>query len=945
MSLVINTNLNALAAQNSAGMASKAQSKAIQRLSTGLSINSAADDAAGLAISNRMTSNINGLGKAIKNANDGINMAQTADSALSNTTSILQRMRELAVQASNGSNSDANRQSIQAEVSQLKTQIDQIATSTNFNDINLLDGSAGKIQLQVGINQGQTMSMNFDSTLTKDIGIGSRASLTSIGKSIAGMSYGDLTINGVQVGPSLATSDTVSSIDNQASAIAKAAAINAVTAQTGVVATVSGTSVNGASMTAASSSGSITINGVTTSPINTTTDSSISRQTVVNAINNISAQTGVTAVDTGDAVHGVQLFAADGRNINVGLNQATGSANTFGSATTGLQVNNNTISVSGVTNSDVATWSVSSAFNVGGSALSVTNLTVTPASATLSGLASALQTALRSADSTKNGVAYANDIIVSASSSAGTSGSLTITSASGRALTGLALTANTTGTAGTATNSSVYVGDYQLSSPSNSPITLGTSVGGNISNADLSTGTYAANTAQVVSASRAVVGLPSKTVGVLDASALTFASGATGTAAGSGAFNFSVNGNTLAVTLTQVDKTLTAFASDLQSALRTASTSTTNGLGAATVTVSGNNLVINSGSTATIDTASTFFTPAVNSAGTIAGTPALHAGGTTAVSTTAGQLDGSSLKLNGVVVGAAVSTDDTSSDTTAVSSIKSESAIAIAAAINRSTNLTGVTAVAQPNVIVGSTFSNATSPGTIYLNGVTIQNSLGSSATRSDVANLLNSYTGQTGVVATDNGKGLTLTAADGRNISIGLSNAGVANAANSIGLNSSAVSQWAVDSQSATTTYAQVALQSNKQFTVQSGTTGDANLNALGFSTGTFGGASNGLKIAAIDVSTQTGAQNAITAIDAALVTVSANQSRAGAFINRLNDVVENQTSMQTNMTASRSAIQDTDYSAETTNLAKSQIISQAATAMLAQANQSSQNVLALLK
>jgi len=168
---------------------------------------------------------------------------------------------------------------------------------------------------------------------------------------------------------------------------------------------------------------------------------------------------------------------------------------------------------------------------------------------------------------------------------------------------------------------------------------------------------------------------------------------------------------------------------------------------------------------------------------------------------------------------------------------------------------------------------------------------------------------------------------------------------ANSIGLNSSAVSTSSTTAATATTTYAQVALQSNKQFTVQSGTTGDVNLNKLGFSTGTFGGANNGLKIAAIDVSTQAGAQNAITAIDAALVTVSANQSRAGAFINRLNDVVANQTSMQTNMTASRSSIQDTDYSAETTNLAKSQIISQAATAMLAQANQSSQNVLALLK
>jgi len=819
MSLVINTNLNALAAQNSAGMASKAQSKAMQRLSTGLSINSAADDAAGLAISNRMTSNINGLGKAIKNANDGINMAQTADSALSNTTSILQRMRELAVQASNGSNSDANRQSIQAEVSQLKTQIDQIATSTNFNDINLLDGSAGKIQLQVGINQGQTMNMNFDSTLTKDIGIGSRASLTSIGKSTTAMAYGDLTINGVQVGPSLPTTDTLSFDNNGASAISKAAAINAVTAQTGVVATVSGTSVAGVAMSASSTSGTITINGVQTAGINTTTDSSISRQTVVQAINNISSQTGVTAVDTGDSVHGVQLFAADGRNITVNL--------------------------------------------------------------------------------------------------------------------GSNLTAQTTGlNAAAAGTPTTYSGTFQLSSPSNSPITLGSAVGGNIANADLSAGTYSANTAQVISASRSQANIQSN-FATLDLSAVTL-SGATGIPYTS--VSATLNGTATALALTGTDTTLSALAADLQHALAAATTGGAVTTGA-TVTASGTNLIINTGSTSTAITAISFA-----GAHGVTTTPANAQFGTsTAVSTATGQLDGSALKLNGVVIGAAVSTDDTSSDTTAASSVKSESAIAIAAAINKSTNLTGVTAVAQANTVIGNNFVPAAT-GNIYLNGVTISNSLGANSTRADVANLLNAHTGQTGVVATDNGKGITLTAADGRNISIAYDNAKTV-AATALGLTSGSIATTAVGASVATTYYAQVALQSNKQFTVQSGNSGDVNLNLLGFSTGTFGGANNGLKIAAIDVSTQTGAQNAITAIDAALVTVSANQSRAGAFINRLNDVVANQTSMQTNMTASRSSIQDTDYSAETTNLAKSQIISQAATAMLAQANQSSQNVLALLK
>jgi flagellin len=473
-------------------------------------------------------------------------------------------------------------------------------------------------------------------------------------------------------------------------------------------------------MTAATGSGSLVINGISTAAINVTTDASISRQTVVQAINNISAQTGVTAVDTGDAVHGVQLFAADGRNITIKSTSATGLT----AADTGLNLN-----------------------------------------------------------------------------------------------TTASTTANT------------YVGTFQLSTPSNSPITLGSAVGGNISNADLTTGTYTANTAQVVSAGRAEVSSTSASSGITDVSSAT------------------------------------------------------------------------------------------------------------------GILDGSSLKLNGVVVGAAVSTDDTSSDTTAYSSQKSESAFALAAYINKSTNLTGVTAVAEANTIVGSSFTadgTATPLTSLYINGVTINASaLGSSYKVSDVANLIDQYTGQTGVVASDNGKGLTLVAADGRNISLGLA----AGTALNLGLSSTNLSTAATTAALATTTYGQVALQSNKQFTVESGTTGDANLNNLGFSTGTFGGANNGLKIAAIDVSTQAGAQNAITAIDAALTTVSQNQSRAGAFINRLNDVVANQTSMQTNMTASRSTIEDTDYSQETTNLAKSQIISQAATAMLAQANQSSQNVLALLK
>jgi len=218
---------------------------------------------------------------------------------------------------------------------------------------------------------------------------------------------------------------------------------------------------------------------------------------------------------------------------------------------------------------------------------------------------------------------------------------------------------------------------------------------------------------------------------------------------------------------------------------------------------------------------------------------------------------------------------------------------------------------------------------------------LTASSTRADVATLLNAQNGLTGVLATDNGSGLTLTAQDGRNIEL---SAASGNAAN-YGILSSAINTTSGTTTNAITTYARVTLQSDKSFTLEGGSDGNANFEKLGFKTGTYGGVDNGIKVAKIDISTQAGAQVAITALDAALKSVSLNQARLGAFQNRLDQVVSNLTTMNQNMSASRSRVQDADYATETTSLAKSQIISQAATAMLAQANQSSQSVLALLK
>ena len=148
----INTNLGALNARQSLEANAVNQSNAMQQLSTGLRINSAKDDAAGLAISTKMNSNIKGVAVAVRNANDGISMAQTAESALGSVTNMLQRMRELAVQASNGTLTASNRASMQLEVKQLASEIDNIGKTANFNGIKLFDGSASQVSLQTNIN-------------------------------------------------------------------------------------------------------------------------------------------------------------------------------------------------------------------------------------------------------------------------------------------------------------------------------------------------------------------------------------------------------------------------------------------------------------------------------------------------------------------------------------------------------------------------------------------------------------------------------------------------------------------------------------------------------------------------------------------------------------------------------------------------------------------------
>jgi len=215
---VINTNVKALTAQKAIQENSRALTTAMERLSTGKRINSAKDDAAGLAISTRMEAQTRGLNMAIRNANDGISLMQTGEGAMNEVTDILQRMRELAVQSVNGTNNDSDRVALNDEVTQLKAEIDRIATTTEFNSQKLLDGSFKGKSLQIGDKADQTLKIDIGSLKLKDLGMGSPAGAADaiVGgrMSIAAVAAGAILINDQKFDAIAATDDLEDVITN-----------------------------------------------------------------------------------------------------------------------------------------------------------------------------------------------------------------------------------------------------------------------------------------------------------------------------------------------------------------------------------------------------------------------------------------------------------------------------------------------------------------------------------------------------------------------------------------------------------------------------------------------------------------------------------------------------------------------------------------------------------
>jgi len=314
---VINTNISAIAAQNSLRVTGLNQTTAMERLSSGIRINSAKDDAAGLAISTRMTSNIRGITAAIRNANDGISLTQTAEGSLISIGDNLQRIRELAVQSANSGNNASDRAALNNEAAQLISEIDRIANNSTFNGIKLLDGSYKDQALQVGSGNeaNDRIAISIGDATTGRLGAATTAEVVgeaiTNGKKIAD---GEVTLNGHNVGAT--TSDGVSVALSEGSAISKANAINAIANKTGVIASAKASAVTFTATGADSGEEKFKflLNGIVISGSVEAVGSDVgSANNIAAAVNAQTAKTGVYATVGENGAY--TLTASDGRNI------------------------------------------------------------------------------------------------------------------------------------------------------------------------------------------------------------------------------------------------------------------------------------------------------------------------------------------------------------------------------------------------------------------------------------------------------------------------------------------------------------------------------------------------------------------------------------------------------------------------------------------------------
>ena len=881
MPQVINTNFASLNAQRNLNKSQGSLQTSLQRLSSGLRINSAKDDAAGLAISNRFTSQIRGLTQAVRNANDGISLAQTAEGALSESTNILQRVRELAIQSANSTNSSQDRLSLQSEVNQLVSELDRIANTTSFNGLKLLDGSFTAQSFQIGAEANQTINVNVSGATANTIGINKVSSAnTTAGIEVATSGF------------SVATSATA--FNAAASDATATAALTTLIADQTI--TVSGPSGN-TTLTISAANGNRDASEIATAldniiGVRATAEPNAASFTVAAPPTNAHRNDVVTF----DLVKGDGDFSS---TVAIRVNSATYSTDFNTAVSNSVTAINTAAGDSDLTyNSTTRTITSAKGANIG-----IQNFNVQD-DATMS-----LGTFVN--DTSNNGTGFTFSIAgvavtVDLSGSGNIAGNTQAQIAAATAvainatagLTAIGVTATVNGnnvevTRGTAT-APLFTGAEGVLSITAMAVTGGTTGDGGFTVSRLDAGTtIAAGAGPVVLTEGGTVAAAVASV-VVETDTIVFA-GQTVTEVGGAGNEAAVKVGSLTVLMEDaginIQSTVAGGAATDGILNAAANTNAALTAGSAMSDASSGNFAASQSLTITGDSVATVSVAANSTAAEIAAlvnkvsdTTGVSATGRTTA--TISNLDRNgiiSMTLNGTTVSANVTTTNLS---------------ALATAINDKSGATGVSAsISDDNLSM--TLTHATGDDIDFVNFT------------HSVANVNTSTTASMRITG---GEGTYVTLQDGT----------------------------AIDKDS-TVVGGNVEFKSNGSFTVASNVTaangglfaGNANdINASSLQT-----------VNIMDISSVVGANAAIDIVDGALAKVDSIRADLGAIQNRFESTMSNLNTAVENFSAARSRIQDTDFAAETANLTRSQILQQAGIAMLAQANALPQQVLSLLR
>ncbi|WP_145841893.1 flagellin [Denitratisoma sp. DHT3] len=913
MPQVINTNMASLNSQRNLNTSQGALATSLQRLSSGLRINSAKDDAAGMAISDRMSSMVRGLNQATRNANDGISLAQVAEGALSETNNILQRIRELAIQSANATNSASDRLALQSEVNQLISELDRIASTTSFNGLKLLDGNFVAQNFQVGAEANQTISVSMSGADAQTLGINK------------------LTANNATQGIQVATSGAAVAMNGSALGAASAANTDVTTAIGTLVADQTLTVIN-------SSTGATQTLDIAATGANATRDA-YDIATKLNALVGVSASAtnsaafAVSAPD-GTAANGDRytftLATGDGgptANVSFVVNSTT-FLNDFNTAVANAvaTINGTYASTSPLANDlkyDATTKTITSTsgVNIGIQDFQVYDNVTGVFGATFTNLAAG------GTDTATFGMQ------IGPLGGAGVSlfgGGGTITTA---AIAG-----------GTDTNAQIAIADAIDTAVSTNNLNTGVTATGSFDASGVGSVTFTYTNA-------------GQSYGVTVARASAGDVGFTITT--SGGANFAING--FAATGGDETVTFTAGADTASSgggtitsggAAQTLSpnannTGATLGFAGKTVTELANDSAVQTGAlTVLLDPSYNIQSDIANSAGGMLDAAAGTNAGLTPGSGLADVSNGNYVAAQALTINGTVSRS--------VDIPESATAKQIAALVNAVADTTGVQATARTTATISDLSADGVVSLTLFGSNTTVGQDISANVKTTDLTELaqaINSQTGKTGIVATlditktkvsllnDSGEDIkilnfTHSATATASIRVaGLEGSQYVTLSEGVGIaTDSTVIGGAVDLKSVGGYFSVKSSLSEAQGGLFTGTAEQLQ-------------ASTKDAVATIDIGTVAGATRAIDIADGALARINSIRADLGAVQNRFGSTISNLTTSAENITAARSRIQDADFAAETAALTRAQILQQAGVAMLAQANQLPQQVLQLLQ